>query len=63
MDWNDLLGALALYLVLEGLLPFASPGRWRESFALIARLEDAHLRIFGAASIGAGLLLLYFVRG
>ena len=27
MEWNDLFAALALYLVIEGLLPFASPGR------------------------------------
>jgi len=25
MIWSDLLGAFALYLVLEGILPFASP--------------------------------------
>ncbi len=63
MEWSDFFAALALYLILEGLLPFASPGRWRESFALIARLDDSQMRIFGAVSIAMGLLLLFAVRG
>ena len=63
MNWNDLLAAIALYLVIEGLLPFASPAGWRQGLALIAQLRDGQLRLFGLASIAAGLLLLLLVRG
>jgi uncharacterized protein YjeT (DUF2065 family) len=63
MNWNDLLAAVALYLVLEGLLPFASPASWRQGLIMISRLRDSQLRVFGLASIGAGLLLLLLVRG
>ncbi len=63
MIWTDLLAAFALYLVIEGLLPFASPNGWRRSLALMAQLNDAQLRAFGAGSIGVGLLLLYLARG
>ena len=62
MDWSDLLAAFALYLVLEGLLPFLSPANWRKSLMLLARFEDGQLRFFGLASILAGLGLLLFVR-
>jgi hypothetical protein len=62
MDWNDLFTALALYLIIEGLAPFASPAGWRRSLALIARLSDNQLRVFGLAIIIAGLMLLLAVR-
>ena len=53
-----LLGALALMLVLEGLLPFASPAAWRALFERATRLSDGQIRFFGLSSIVAGLLLL-----
>jgi uncharacterized protein YjeT (DUF2065 family) len=59
MDWNDFLAALALYLVLEGILPFVSPDGWRR----IAELSALQLRVFGLVSMLAGLVLLRFVRG
>ncbi len=62
MLWSDLLAALALYLVLEGLLPFASPQRWRRSLLLLGQLGDRELRIGGLVIMMAGLLLLYLVR-
>lgn len=63
MNWNDLLAAFALYLVIEGLLPFASPASWRQGLVLIAQLRDNQLRWVGLASIAAGLALLLLVRG
>jgi len=62
MDWSDLLAAFALYLILEGLLPFFSPANWRKSLMMIVRFEDGQLRFFGLASILVGLGLLLFVR-
>jgi uncharacterized protein YjeT (DUF2065 family) len=63
MNWSDLSAAIALYLVLEGLLPFASPSRWRLSLAMLSRLSDAQLRVFGLSLIVVGLVLLVLVRG
>lgn len=63
MDWNDLLTGLALYLVLEGILPFMSPEGWRRSMAVIAELPPRQLRIFGLVSMLAGVVLLVIVRG
>ena len=63
MQWNDLFAAFALYLVLEGVLPFVSPANWRKSLMILFQLSDGQLRFFGLASIAAGLLILLFVRG
>ena len=55
-----LLGALALMLVLEGLLPFLSPASWRQVFERAVRMSDGQIRFIGLASLLAGLLLLLF---
>lgn len=62
MDWKFLLTALALVLILEGLLPFAGPGCYRKLVDEFRRLSDTQLRTTGLALMLSGLLLLYFVR-
>jgi uncharacterized protein YjeT (DUF2065 family) len=62
MYWQEILTAVALVLVIEGMLPFVGPGRYRQLVAQIARLGDNQLRTFGLTSMIAGLLLLFFVR-
>jgi uncharacterized protein YjeT (DUF2065 family) len=57
-----LLGALALMLVIEGLLPFLSPGTWREVFERATRMSDGQIRFFGLTSMVAGLVLLAIWR-
>jgi uncharacterized protein YjeT (DUF2065 family) len=56
--WGNLLAAFALMLVLEGLLPFLSPGSWRAAFRRFIELTDGQLRFVGLTSMIAGLLLL-----
>ncbi|HEX9207696.1 MAG TPA: DUF2065 domain-containing protein [Steroidobacteraceae bacterium] len=63
MNWNDLWAAFALYLVLEGIIPFLSPGGARRTFAALSRLDDRALRLIGLGSMIAGCVALYFVRG
>jgi len=63
LAWADLLAGLAFYLIIEGLLPFAAPHRWRRSLAALAGLEDNQLRTIGLAAVIAGLALLLGVRG
>ena len=57
-----LLGALALMLVIEGLLPFLSPSSWRRVFERATRLSDGQIRFIGLASLLAGLVLLAIWR-
>lgn len=59
-DW--LLGAFALMLVLEGLLPFFSPRAWRQVFERATRMSDGQIRFVGLCSMLAGLLLLLLWR-
>ncbi|MEO6079155.1 MAG: DUF2065 family protein [Steroidobacteraceae bacterium] len=60
--WTDLLAALAILLVLEGLLPFLNPAATKRVFAQLSQMAERELRIAGVVSMGAGLLLLFFVR-
>lgn len=53
-----LLGALALMLIVEGLLPFLSPRTWREVFERATRMNDGQIRFIGLISLAAGLVLL-----
>jgi uncharacterized protein YjeT (DUF2065 family) len=61
LDSDTLWAALALVLVIEGLLPFLSPGGWRRMFTQILQLHDGQIRFFGLCSILGGLLLLWLV--
>ena len=63
MDWSDLWAAFALYLVAEGLMPFANPGAMKRTLAQLSQLDERTLRIVGLVSMVAGAVLLYFVRG
>jgi len=63
MIWSDLLAACALYLVLEGILPFLNPQAMKRTMQAFSMLEDRQLRIAGLASMVVGALLLYWVRG
>jgi uncharacterized protein YjeT (DUF2065 family) len=59
--WTTLGLAFAMVLVLEGLMPLASPASWREMFRRVAELTDGQIRFFGLASVLAGLLLAAIV--
>lgn len=59
---NELLTALALVMVIEGLMPLISPARWREVFSRILALSDGQIRFIGLASILMGLLGLLWLR-
>ena len=56
---TTLLMAVALMLVIEGLLPFLAPSLWRETFRRLMQLTDGQIRFFGLTSMLAGLFLLF----
>ena len=59
---TTLLMAVALMLVIEGLLPFLAPNLWRETFRRLMQLSDGQIRFFGLTSMIAGLILLFISR-
>lgn len=60
--WQDLMAAGALVLVLEGVLPFLNPERYRTLMTQLLKLDNRQLRLFGLGSMLAGVLALYLVR-
>jgi hypothetical protein len=56
------LPALALMLVMEGIMPFMSPTAWREAFSRMLQFSDGQLRFMGLVSMLAGLLLLFLTQ-
>lgn len=60
--WADLLRALALVCVIEGLMPFIAPERWRETVLRLAGAAPRQLRIFGAVMIAVGVVALQFLH-
>ena len=59
MNWHDLLNAIALLLILEGLLPFIKPEGIKKIYQTMSQTPESSLRMIGLASIVAGLVLLY----
>ena len=60
--WNQLAVALCMVLIIEGILPFLSPRRWRSFAAMALRVDDQSVRMLGLSSMVVGATLLYFVR-
>lgn len=55
--------ALALFLVLEGLMPAINPAGWRRMFEQILLLDDQKIRTVGLVSMVAGLVMLWVLQG
>lgn len=60
--WLDLLTALALVFILEGIMPFINPEGLRKMFLLAVQLNNTTLRFIGISSMLLGLVILYIVR-
>jgi uncharacterized protein YjeT (DUF2065 family) len=60
--WKQIAVAFALVFVLEGLMPFLAPARWRDMVRQIAEVDDGTLRMLGLFSMLLGLGLLYLVN-
>jgi len=57
-----LVTAVALMLIIEGLLPFLLPAVWREAFRRLTEMSDGQIRFIGLSSMLAGLLLLFLTK-
>lgn len=62
VDWQDLLAALALVLVIEGMVPFLNPQSLRRLLETVSQLDDRTLRITGFINMLCGVVMLYIVR-
>ena len=57
--WQVLPVAMALVLIIEGMLPFISPHRWRNMLAMAEQMDDRVIRNIGLGSMLLGVVLLY----
>ena len=60
--WHDLGVAISLVLVLEGILPFIQPARWRKMVALLADIDDKSLLVMGLITMLIGTVTLYLLK-
>jgi len=60
--WQDLTTAFCLVLIIEGMMPFLYPDRWKETVKKLADLDSQTMRVVGLASMLIGVVSLYLVR-
>ena len=60
--WTELLSALALVFILEGILPFVNPEWIKRVFLAASQMDNSSLRFIGVSSMLFGVFLLYIVR-
>ena len=60
--WHDLGVALCLVLVIEGIVPFLYPRRWREMVMMLSEVDDRTMRTVGLMSMLLGTGLLYLIN-
>ena len=60
--WQVLPGATALVLIIEGMLPFISPNRWRTMLVMVEQMDDRMIRNVGLGSMLFGVVILYLMH-
>ena len=60
--WHELAIAICLMLVIEGILPFIDPRRWRRMLLLLDQVDDNTMRMMGLASMLTGTILLLIIN-
>ena len=54
--------AFCLMLVIEGIMPFVAPGRWRAMLEAIEQVDNNTIRLIGLGSMVVGTVLLYVIN-
>ena len=60
--WQDLLSAVCLMLIIEGMLPFLYPNRWKDAVRRLSEIDSGTMRVMGFFSMMIGAAALYLVR-
>ncbi len=60
--WQDILTAVSLFLIIEGMVPFIGPDFYRQAVVRIAKMDDNGLRLTGLTIATVGIVILYIVR-
>jgi|TARA_B110000902_G_C14278891_1_gene575973 uncharacterized protein YjeT (DUF2065 family) len=60
--WQVLPVAIALVFIIEGMLPFISPNRWRTMLVMVEQMDDRMIRNVGLGSMLFGVIILYLMH-
>ena len=60
--WHDLAVAFCLMLVIEGIMPFIDPRRWRRMLMMLDEIDDTTMRLIGLGSMLTGTVLLLIIN-
>ncbi|MCB1702363.1 MAG: DUF2065 domain-containing protein [Pseudomonadales bacterium] len=60
--WQVFAVAIALVFIIEGMLPFISPDRWRNLLSVANQMDDRIIRNIGLGSMLFGVVILYLVH-
>lgn len=60
--WQVLPVAIALVFIIEGLLPFLSPNRWRDMLSVAGQMDERMIRALGLGCMVFGVVILYLVH-
>jgi len=60
--WHELAIAFCLMLIIEGIIPFLAPHRWRKMVVMVAKVDDFNMRAMGLLSMLAGTGILYLIK-
>jgi len=59
---HELVVAFCLMLVIEGILPFIAPKRWRNLILMLDEVDDNTMRLIGLGSMLTGTVLLLLIN-
>ena len=60
--WQVLPVAIALVFIIEGMLPFISPNRWRTMLVMVEQMDNRMIRNVGLGSMLFGVVILYLMH-
>jgi uncharacterized protein YjeT (DUF2065 family) len=63
MNWTELFSALALVMIIEGIIPFISPQGYKNTMQQMLAMPESTLRAVGLCLMLVGAASLFFIRG
>ncbi len=63
MNWTELFSALALVMIIEGIIPFINPQGYKNAMQQMLAMPEPTLRVVGFGLMLVGAISLFFIRG
>lgn len=63
MNWTELFSALALVMIIEGIIPFLNPKGYKNTMQQMMSMPESTLRVLGLGLMIVGSISIFFIRG